>query len=108
MFASGRLQIDESLDEHEVRLTLAGELDFASQPALLELLCRAIEQRAVVVLDLSQVSFIDSTGLSTLLFAHNEAHRKRRELRISPQLAPAVQRMLDLSGVSELLGLPDV
>ena len=59
-----------------VVLTLGGELDLATVPLLKEQLDRAMRGRGVVVIDLSGLRFIDSTGLCVLV-------RAERQLRAS-------------------------
>src|SRR5690242_50489 len=46
-----------------VVLTLAGELDLATAPALQERLDHAMRGKSAVVIDLSRLRFIDSSGL---------------------------------------------
>jgi anti-anti-sigma factor len=52
-----------------VVLTLGGELDLAAVPVLQERLDHAMRDRAAVVIDLSRLSFIDSSGLHLLVRA---------------------------------------
>lgn len=91
-----------------VRVRVEGELDVATAPALEEALKRAEASDASgIVIDLTGVSFIDSTGLRTLLEAHardaggpEEARLPR--LRITPGSEQA-QRLFELAGVLDKL-----
>jgi anti-sigma B factor antagonist len=58
-----------------VVLTLAGELDLATAPVLQERLDAALRRGAVVVIDLSRLRFVDSSGLGMLV----QAERQLRE-----------------------------
>jgi anti-anti-sigma factor len=58
-----------------VVLTLAGELDLATAPVLQERLDATLHGGAVVVIDLSRLRFIDSSGLNLLV----QAERQLRE-----------------------------
>ncbi|MEW2145263.1 STAS domain-containing protein [Micromonospora vinacea] len=82
-----------------VRLRLTGELDYDSAP---ELIAAAAELRGdgdnPVVVDLTGVTLCDSSGLSALLVVHRAAGTIHLT-GVSPQL----QRMLDRTGLSELL-----
>jgi stage II sporulation protein AA (anti-sigma F factor antagonist) len=82
------------------RLTVRGELDLATAPALAEAVA---ERRAAgvhrLLIDLSELEFIDSTGLRLLLDVSRLAGL---ELRIVPG-APVVQRALELSGLATVL-----
>jgi anti-anti-sigma factor len=44
-----------------------GEIDLVTSPMLLEVMVEAVDSRRHVVVDLSAVSFLDSTGLGVLL-----------------------------------------
>ncbi|WP_433319218.1 STAS domain-containing protein [Micromonospora sp. CA-269861] len=87
------------LSAGQVRLRLTGELDYDSAP---ELIAAAAELRgdgdAPVLVDLTGVTLCDSSGLSALLVVHRAAGAIRLT-GVSPQL----QRMLDRTGLSELL-----
>jgi anti-sigma B factor antagonist len=90
-----------------VVIAVSGELDLASAPALdAELDSATTSGCAVVIVDLRQLEFMDSTGLSILVKAHQRAVDDGRELVLvkGPQ---QVQRLLDLTGVAERLTLVD-
>jgi anti-anti-sigma factor len=52
------------------RVVLSGELDIASAPHFLDELVDAAAGSAVVILDLRELTFMDSTGLQAILTAH--------------------------------------
>ena len=86
-------------------ITLAGELDLASSAALEEVL----EQEAGaqnLILDLRQVEFIDSTGLSVLVKAHQAAQEQGRQFGLV-QGGAQVQRLLTLTGLAERLRIAE-
>jgi anti-anti-sigma factor len=56
-----------------------------------------------VVLDLAEVTFIDSTGLSALMDAHFESRRDGWEFSVRSASA-AVRRVVELAGMHEVLG----
>jgi anti-anti-sigma factor len=79
-----------------VRLIVDGELDIASVPQLRELLSRLEDERADVVLDLTAVTFLDST---TVRLLWSLADRQRGgHLVIAPPVGPA-RELLELTGV---------
>lgn len=88
----------------ESRIVVRGELDIATVEVL-ERDLRAAEQTDAdsIVLDLSGLSFIDSTGLKLLLDA-NERSAGADRLRIIAG-APALERLLDIVGLRERLPL---
>lgn len=57
------------LDGRRVRMMVAGELDIATSPYLREDLERELRAGHGVDLDLSQLRFMDSTGISVLVKA---------------------------------------
>jgi len=71
---------DFSLDQHPVddgvlRLAVSGEVDIASSEVLADAIRTAIKKWSVaeVVVDLDQVTFLDSTGISVLVAGYNLA-----------------------------------
>ena len=95
------LEIETARDGDGVRLSLSGELDLASADDLGRLI-RDVEETDVsrIVIDLSELSFVDSSGLQALLNA-----RSRSDGRISflPSKHEAVTRVLALTQTDELL-----
>jgi anti-anti-sigma factor len=88
-------------------ITLTGELDLASSPALEEALERVFGSDAsLVVIDLRALEFMDSTGLSILVKAHQTAEDGDVRLFLVNG-PPQVQRLLSLTGVAERLSLID-
>jgi anti-sigma B factor antagonist len=88
-------------------ISVSGELDLASSAALDEALTRATESDAEqLVLDLRELEFMDSTGLSTLVKAHQRAEEAGKQFGLvrGPQ---QVQRLLSLTGVEERLRFGD-
>ena len=98
----------ETRDRNQaVVIGVTGELDLASSPALERELERGVASQAeVVVVDLRQLDFMDSTGLSVLVRAHQRATEKGKRFGVvrGPQ---QVQRLLSLTGVADRLILGD-
>jgi anti-anti-sigma factor len=89
-------------------ISVSGELDLASSPALEEELERVSQSDAqLVVIDLRNLEFMDSTGLSVLVRAHQRAEENGRRLGLVNG-SQQVQRLLTLTGVAERLTLTDV
>ena len=90
-----------------VVIEVRGELDLASSPALEQELERgAAAQAEVVIVDLRGLEFMDSTGLSVLVRAHQRASENGQRFGVvrGPQ---QVQRLLSLTGVADRLTLAD-
>jgi anti-sigma B factor antagonist len=84
---------------------LSGELDLASSAELQEELDR-VAGAEVLILDLRDLEFIDSTGLSVLVKAHQDAQESGREFGLVKGGAQ-VQRLLTLTGLAERLRIVD-
>ena len=87
-----------------VTVTAAGELDMTSAPELIRVLRAAIHAHGPsrVDLDLTGVSFMDSTGLQVLVAANSDVGGGLRIIGTSPP----VYRLLQLTGVLQEFGLP--
>ncbi len=79
---------------------LRGELDLASVPELEEVLGAADATRIEV--DLSELSFIDSSGAAALVRARQAAEESGRTLRLARASTP-VLRVFELLGEAFLL-----
>ncbi len=88
--------------EREGVVRVRGELDVATAPSLERLLLRPRERGEVVELDLTELDFMDSTGLRVLLRAQRAAERGGWEVVLTGASAP-VRRLFDLSGVHAAL-----
>jgi anti-anti-sigma factor len=87
-------------------IKLAGELDFANSEQVSDWLFNAIEKNPCELfeLDLSELSFLDSSGISVLVVAARLTNRQGAKLRVvNPQ--PTVKRVIETTGVNTLLGL---
>jgi anti-sigma B factor antagonist len=94
-----------ALGEQLPVLFVEGELDLAGVEAVEGALGDAAAQGAAVIVDLSACSFIDSSGIATLLRA---AGRGNGRARLSLALSGArgqVQRTLELTEVARIVPL---
>jgi anti-anti-sigma factor len=90
-----------------VTLRLSGELDVES----VSLLERAAERHfsggaQFVTLDLSELMFIDSTGLAAVALVARLCERDGRTLQIVPGPRP-VQRLFEITGLVDVLPFRD-
>jgi anti-anti-sigma factor len=86
-----------------VRLSLSGELDLAVADRLRSRLRQLARTHATVILDLSDLQFMDSTGLQILITNHNDATHNGWQLRIDPNLTTPVRRVVELVGIDHIL-----
>jgi anti-sigma B factor antagonist len=98
---TGAFNIEVVSADEEIRVRLEGELDVATAPALDEALVQAEASGATtIVIDLTRVSFIDSTGLRALL----EASARDQRSAVSGRLqitrgAAQPEKLFRLAGV---------
>jgi anti-anti-sigma factor len=85
-----------------VLLALRGELDLATVPLLEDALQSAEHSHELVVVDLRDLTFLDSTGLHVLISAEQRARRSGGRL-VLVQGPPQVRRLLELTGAIEQL-----
>jgi anti-sigma B factor antagonist len=97
-------EMHERRDERGVvRLSLSGELDLAVADRLRSRLRQLARSHATVILDLSDLQFIDSTGLSILLTNFNDAAHNGWQLQVDPKLTSQVRRVIELVGLDSIL-----
>ncbi len=93
---------DVAIDRDEAVVTLAGELDLSSAGVLER---EVAELHAAghdrIVVDLSRVEFIDSTGLRVLLGLHRSSERVGRLLSLVRGPGP-VHRLFELTATAPL------
>ena len=86
-----------------LRLSPTGDLDMLTAPLLDQRLNALRAMKRPVVLDLSHVPFIDSTGLHLLIRTVGDARIKRWRFRIDPDVSPQVMRLLRLVHVDRFV-----
>lgn len=82
-------------------LTVEGELDSASAPVLQAAL-EGLRAGSSVILDLSGLTFMDSSGVR-LMMVHARRMRQARGALFIRCPSPPVQRVVTLTGIDELI-----
>jgi stage II sporulation protein AA (anti-sigma F factor antagonist) len=83
-------------------IRLRGELDIESAPDLERVLLRSRPAGQRVVVDLTELKFMDSTGLRVLLRARAAAEEGRWEINLR-NVPPTIRRLFDMTGVHAAL-----
>jgi anti-anti-sigma factor len=96
-FRPPRFEVDVVQDDETLSLKLTGELDLVSEPMLESALAKAAGRP--VRIDVSELAFMDSTGLRALLGAAREIPN----LELHGPLQPAVRRLLELTQTLAIL-----
>jgi anti-anti-sigma factor len=91
--------ISASRHDGDVTLTVSGELDLSTSPALRASLETHRRGGASVVLDLSSVSYMDSSGLNVLIAAIRQSDGAK--LRVRSNVSDTVVALLEITGTHD-------
>jgi anti-anti-sigma factor len=100
-FRPPRFDVTVEEEPAGIVLRVSGELDLVSEPQLTATLEQTAGRRVRV--DLSELAFMDSTGLRALL----GAAREYAQLTLSGPLQPPVRRLLELTQTLAILPFKD-
>jgi anti-sigma B factor antagonist len=84
---------------------LSGEIDLYTVPQFQQALRAGMDSGAsVLIVDLTDVQYIDSAGLSALIAAYKElSARNRRLFVVAPENHPGVSRVLEISRLNTII-----
>ncbi len=86
-------------------IDVCGEVDLATAPVLREKLYGAIERgNSPIVLDLSAVTFIDSTALGVLIGAQERCEGRNTDLRIIVSES-RITKIFEITGLTDLFSI---
>ena len=99
------MRVEQDEKGETLRIFLQGELDVSTSPDLLAQLHASHAQGATeITLDLSELDFIDSTGLSVLVSMQKRAlSDKTKFVLTSP--TPNFLRLVEVTGLTDFFGL---
>lgn len=92
-------------DHQATVVSIRGDIDLATAPGLRELLLPVLARGVVtpVLIDLSEVSFMDSTGVHLLVDTHRQLESQGRRFAVACHEHGRVHRLLGLVGVLDVL-----
>lgn len=104
----GRLVLDYRLEAGVVVARATGEVDIATSGRLRDGLLRVItdEEHRGLVVDLANVTFMDSTGIGVLVGVWRRVHAASSALAIAVP-SPQVRRTLTTAGLDKILPVYD-
>ena len=103
------LRVEVRREQGATVLVVAGELDLATSRALeeqLELATAGSDSAERLILDLRELEFMDSTGLSVVVNTHQRAQQAGRRFGVI-RGSRQVQRLLSLTGVADRMPVAD-
>jgi anti-anti-sigma factor len=101
-YRDGVVRVVPEADEI-VAVCLEGEFDLRSAPMLGEELDRALESKDHLILDLSQVTFIDSSVIHVLFSVSKGVSGRRRTTVLQLGTAPLVERALTIAEIEQVM-----
>jgi anti-anti-sigma factor len=94
----------ESADAGVCIVRARGDTDIATAPKLQEAIDAAIDSKPrSVILDLSEVAFLDSSGIRVLVDGQRRLDETGASFTIDG-MSPALTQVLEIAGVIDLLG----
>jgi anti-anti-sigma factor len=94
------VQIDDSHGSVSV-VALVGELDLGTIPRMEEPLAEQLGQRSAVMVDLREVSFIDSSGIGALIRMFRSADGTPMNVLVDP--GSQVERIFEVAAVTDAM-----
>lgn len=104
----GMVPFDATLDAQPTHavIRVSGELDIATTPLLQVVISKAQTADRPVIVDVSDTSFCDSTGMSAVLRAHKHAEARGLPfVLVCPEENREVTRVLVLLGFDEVFAV---
>ena len=99
------LVLSVSAEGDETTVAATGELDVNTAPELRERLSALIGAGAnLIVIDLSGVTFIDSTALSVMVSALKRLRQADGDLELASP-TPSVRRVFEITGLTRLFAI---
>lgn len=104
MVRQTKFEIAESEDDSAAVLSVTGELDMSTVDVLSERTQRLLDAGAnMVLIDLSGLAFMDSSGLRLLIALNDRSHEEGWTLRLRIPREEAARMVLRATGADEAL-----
>lgn len=92
-------------DKDQVRIAIEGEVDMHVASELRDVLAKASSSKpALLLVDLAQVPFIDSSGIATIVQALKNVRKFSGKLVVR-NCQEAVRDTFEIAGLTEILGI---
>jgi anti-sigma B factor antagonist len=89
-------------------LSLTGVLDFASAETLtVEIAKSPVTEGGSLTIDLTELEFIDSTGIALLVSVFRHFNAEDRGFKLVPSRADAVRRVMEITGLDRTFPFSD-
>jgi anti-sigma B factor antagonist len=99
------LNIDKHQNDKEILIQLAGEIDAYTAPKLREeLLSLAEGGNKTMIVNLKDVTYLDSTGLGVFVGLFKELSKNNGELKLI-ELSNRLYRLFEITGLSNIMNI---
>ena len=99
------MKVSTCLEDKVLRVTLEGEIDMSSSGSVWDAISQYIEGKKpkakACIVDLSQVSYMDSSGIATLVRTWQATKKSGGKMRLASPSAP-VKDVFELAHVTEI------
>jgi stage II sporulation protein AA (anti-sigma F factor antagonist) len=102
------LSVDLEVKHNVLCIRLVGELDHHTAEDLRTRVTKSIEKNMInhIILNLEQLSFMDSSGLGVILGRYKQIKNNGGEMVVCA-ISPAVKRLFDMSGLFKIIRLEE-
>lgn len=100
------MTVDIAVQDGTTVVRLQGEVDLECSPRVRRALLDALRDRRPVVVDLSQVAYIDSSGIASLVEAYQTARKQDTPLVLAA-VSPAALRVMKLARLDRVFTIRD-
>ncbi|MEZ5830202.1 MAG: STAS domain-containing protein [Dongiaceae bacterium] len=87
-------------------IALSGEIDMEEAPTVRRTLLDCLKQKRDILVDLSQVTYIDSSGIASLIEGLQTARKQKNDLALV-SVSQRARRVLELARLDKVFTLHD-
>jgi anti-anti-sigma factor len=99
-------KVEVSAEDRSMRISLSGEIDLANAAAVEDEIRAAVSnQPAIVSVDLTDLTYMDSAGVRILFTLASRLQALRIALELIVPLGSSTRRLIELSGFESLAAL---
>lgn len=92
------------IENDYILVSFSGDIDLSNSPQSRKILLDSVQQSAQVLVNLQEVSYIDSSGIATLVEALQESRKKQQPFSLVAT-SDAALRVLELSRLDKVFSM---
>ncbi|QPJ64721.1 MAG: STAS domain-containing protein [Candidatus Nitrohelix vancouverensis] len=90
------LQLEQEETNGVITVSIEGEIDMSASPKVRDFLAPLFKMDRSIIVDLSKVPYIDSSGIATLVEGLQWSHNSSKKFRLS-NLSPTVKDVFEIA-----------